>query len=279
MTGSKPIPFERPAEDFSTIRIDPVEDANAAANLTDKEELARFTQRMRNHRIAWVCHYRSRPVEFVQPKLQDPLHLWDAWRRKSEAGTVPPLPEFLKDRAWMYHLLFEESRPQTLARTTIARRLAASLGLHKKVLLVGAGVGTYLYPFAEQEHEITAVEQESSGLLKTLRYRARQDYLDVRWCPVANFNAVPALAPSYDLVVMLDFVERGAAGPKFIQEVASRAPLLLFGHTTQAPWSDLHIYRPWCQGEDPREKAKVALAGYEPVEGSWEDRTILLRRP
>jgi hypothetical protein len=186
---------------------------------------------------------RKKPVDYVLPWMQFPARVASDWVDATTASTDEGgvLPENWEQRgSFLYHSLAAEATEITMRRIALLRSLSRDLGKGKKILVYGAGVGTYMYPWAEHEHDITAVAREGAWTTTAFKRRMRQDFITHSLREVGASWFESGLRSRYDVVLCLDLLGRLEQPIALAEHLSGMADTLIlsanFAPSADQPW-------------------------------------------
>lgn len=243
---SRTLTYQQPTLDLTTLKIDTVVDHRAYSVLASDVARAQFCEKMQDARASWASFLRKRPVDDVLHWIRFPEEPAMDWRTAVlERGISAE--DFERRGSFLYHELAAEATAVAMRRIGILRAMSRDLGKDKKILVYGAGVGTYMYPWAEHEHDITSVVRAESWSTLAFKRRMRQDFVDHDRREVGAAWYESGLRARYDVVVCLDLLNRVAKPLELAEYLSTMADILILsvpGSTPTTPWTVSDDQRP-----------------------------------
>ena len=201
----------------------------------------RFTRRLMSElcgkRVTWQAYLDGEPEADEAEYFFNEKAMLEGFKsacRDSEDKQIPlnatatHRHDFGTHKAWVSHLLRQEC-------TTVAHERFESIRLavqtlrdegipHPRVLIYGAGIGTYVYPFQEFDCDLVLVGIEESETMEVLQRRIRQDSIVADVHTIDFLGAMPEDVEGYfDCIVALDVVDKVQEPFEFLDSLAEYA--------------------------------------------------------
>jgi 2-polyprenyl-3-methyl-5-hydroxy-6-metoxy-1,4-benzoquinol methylase len=283
-----------PPEDRLAVKADPLETWAGWRRAQTDPQRARVLQAALSERVVWIARLRDEAEDLAARRLLDWEHLRDEWRaivgwHPAPSRRSAKLAAFDRCWGWAYHFLADEGRPRSLERFTTLYRLLP--GKRRRILLVGAHAGTWVYPFVARGHHVTAVELDGAAVLDVLRARDREHRLRTEVVPVGTYAQLPD--GRYDWVVCLDILDR-VEDPLGLVAALSEVPAAgwVLSYTFRdrkgrgRAMTARQVQYPWVRTEIPGDARRPALlvqralraAGLRLARGDFGDDLLVLER-
>jgi hypothetical protein len=282
----------------SPIRVDALEDYRDWAKAEGLDQV-RVRQRMLQCRVAWLAGYREVSPDLVAPTILDSQHLRDSWVDlvgwrvpKRTSTSVGKCRHFDRCPAWVPHLLAQEAHPKNLAALGRLWEVSRQVRTHRKptrVLVYGAGMGTWAYPFLARDHDVTLVELNGSSLVGPLHHHLRTtpELVPDYDCPDEEFGLS---GKKYGVVVCIDLLDRVHRPKRLLLrllKLTKPGGLLVLRHLFKdRPGRGNKVVWPWIRTslKDPTLHARPEVQrlltrnGFSLEQGTFRDELLVLRR-